>query len=261
MENNFKPALQSICDEMQYFFDTVTTEERCEANSFAGKPDTEFWGTGSGGFKALENYLVDNNYNVLGKGNYSIVIECPWSPWSPEYAIKIGHGGAGRGDIQEDGWLSWAAFCMQQDKLNIYPRYMLPKIHDILFNRNIYIALMERYYCTYEDYDGGYIVLPDSGDDALVDLRYKALKLARAMYKGNIPTVEFHDGVVQDYLRVFRDPNCPSITDLHDGNIMINAENMCLVIIDPSSEDYTINKSDRLELFSELGINIGQLLN
>jgi len=259
--NDFKPALQGICNEMQDFFDDVTTEERKASNKSRNSctfDNHTYWATGSGGFRALEVYLESKDYEILGQGNYSIVIECPWDS---SLAIKIGHGGAGRGDILEDGWLSWAAFCMQAHSENQAFSYLLPEIYDIIFNSNIYVALIKRYYCTYEDIDNPYC-LPETLDQCIIDVRYNELQIARGRHRGEHSSIQDYSSPTMDnYLNIFRHESCPSITDLHDGNIMVDLETLNLIIIDPSSDDYSLRNHDRIEMFQSVGVDVSKLIN
>ena len=257
---DFKLALHGICNEMQYFFNNVTKEQRRKANNERNDchySHHTYWATGSGGFRALEVYLESKDYDILGKGNYSIVIECPWDK---SLAIKIGHGGSGRGDILEDGWLSWAAFCMQAKTNKDLASDVLPDIYDIVFNTNIYVALVKRYYCTYEDIDSAWC-LPETLDKNVVDIRYNELQIAKDRYKGYCSSVYYSTPNIASYMDIFRHESCPSITDLHDGNIMVDLETLNLIIIDPSSEDYTLNNNTRLDMFNSVGVDISKLIN
>jgi len=175
---------------------------------------------------------------LLGSGNYSSVYECPWDE---NLVVKVGQGQYDDGDIMEDGWLSWAAFCMTMHKE--YPgRYkVLPVIHCIEFREGMFVALMKRYDMTYSEY-------------LKSDVNYTWPQIYKQLMESDI----YHPIEVEKGMEWLQHPLCPELCDVHNGNIMLNVADKSLVITDPCSDDYTL-VDKRIELFRELGVDVAVL--
>lgn len=243
-EFGIKALLNELADDMQEFIlgtDCYSGEEEESGN---GDGSSEFY-----------NYL-SYNYTILGQGHYSVVVDCPWDKTK---AIKIGHGAGGNGDIINDGWLSWAAFCMNMHKQGNYPN--LPVIHDMLFRENIFIALIEKYTCTWKDRESCVF----KGLVQAIDVKQayfnitQAFRLNHAGYTSYKP-VEAVSYDVQRILAWLEHPMCPRLTDTHDGNFMIDLKNDTVILNDPCADNYLL-KDKRVVVFEDMGIDIQGLLN
>ncbi len=202
---------------------------------------------------ALENIAQELDLDPLGTGHWSKVFICPWDATK---AIKIGHGSNFDGDYLSDGWVTYAAFCMKtKRKTTEHP--MLPMIYAMHFASDYFIAVMQRYECTYDElyvetrrdrFDVSDTTLYSISEANKIAAMYRVLSRGRAGYKWK----EYVDAI-----RIYRgDGLWPGTNDVHDGNIMFDAVNRCLVLTDPSSRgDFTDN--DLLEeVFAKIGIKL-----
>jgi hypothetical protein len=154
---------------------------------------------------------------MLGHGHFSTVFECPWDE---DKAIKIGYGPGGNTDIWEDGWLSYAAYCMKKQQ-NGYHNPILPNIYRLYISerQEFFVALLEKYDECWSDADG--YVSPETRN------KYKAI---RGVLGGSIAK-----DVSPEYRKyaeeLTKDPEFSRANDLHGGNIMVKDDRV--VLTDP----------------------------
>lgn len=202
---------------------------------------------------ALESIANELDLDPLGAGHWSKVFICPWDS---NKAIKIGHGSNLDGDYLSDGWVTYAAFCMKvKRKPDVEP--MLPMIYAMHFSSEYFVAVMQRYECTYAEL--GFDTRRDrfDADDTILYSISEANKIA-AMYR-SLNRFSLDGYKWEPYISAMKlyraDELWPGTNDVHDGNIMFDAVNRCLVLTDPSSRECT--DSDLLEeVFAKMGIKL-----
>lgn len=194
-------------------------------------------------YEALEN---DYEYEMLGNGNYSSVLVCPWDETK---VIKVGYGSDGNGDIWEDGWLSWAAFCMYMQRTGNHPN--LPRIHHIVFLDNVFVAIMERYDDTWNRVD--YVEYTSLGQMRCIQESYASLRSVIGRNWDSTKLGSAIPSMVSEMNLWYEHELRPSIGDTHGGNIMVDLKNNCVVLTDPTSNDYSLGDR-REQIFKALGL-------
>lgn len=174
----------------------------------------------------------------INRGSYGFVFN--YQP-DEKYVVKIGAGRELNGDVLEDGWIPFAAFCMKHNKRGEYP--ILPRVKHLRVFGNLYIALVERMEVELNGYDNKASIQPQ-----VVGLK-KGLNEYNAWWKppeGIIPDPYYEKMGAE----LAAHPEFPDTGDLHDGNIMVSFDGR-IVITDPSSSHSTENLE---ELLTQLGV-------
>lgn len=176
----------------------------------------------------LADTILSGEY--IASGYYSTVFNCPWDRTK---VIKLGRGGNFDGEIFNDGWLRYAAFCIKENYDRKYPIFLV--VHNISIHDEFYVALLDKF---------------DSTID-LAELSDKQEKIGRAIqcatseyYRNSheewqkevdMPTYHLLQNLIEEHGLKFN--------DLHDGNIMINENDETIVIVDPDSRSCYGTKS------------------
>lgn len=235
-----KALLSALADDMQEFM-------LGSDSLYDGDEDSD-------GCFDLYEYLR-HDYKVLGSGRYSIVVACPWDNTK---AIKIGHGLDGNGDIIQDGWLSWAAFCMKMhSEGGVYKH--LPQIHNIVFRDYTFVALIDKYHCTWADRESSVF----SGLIQALDVKksYADLSSAMKLAESGVYSIQHTiDPLTGNMLEWLEHPMCPKLSDTHGGNFMIDTNNSCVVLNDPCSDDYLL-KDRRISSFARMGVDVSVFID
>ena len=167
---------------------------------------------------------------MLGHGCYAAVLGCR----DPKYAVKIGLGRGNDGDIWGDGWLEYAAFC-----LNSEPMLGKPKIHGIRVfpDSGFYIALLDKYVSPVGDMENF---------DYSTEEYYSAYNRMCALRAGVNPNWDCAD---QDHVNKFRHYYQAGVIlgkglnkwrgdsggwDLHDWNFMVDNRKR-IIMTDPTA--------------------------
>lgn len=184
-------------------------------------------------------------HKQLGRGHFSWVFACPWDD---SLAIKIGAGPNKQGDIYDDGWLHYAAFCMdKRSKGDDNP--LLMDVHTIHIGRNRrwFAALIERYDCTIDEWALRY---PGGWKDHTHPVRAKH-ETIRMILKGRGGIKAFCPEYLQ-YAAQLRIDEEFLVNDLHDANVMVKGTR--IIITDPyGGGDYS-RSTKAIEKLQRLGI-------
>ncbi len=160
--------------------------------------------------------------DVLGQGDFATVLACTDS----RYAVKVGLGEDG--DVFGDGWLDYAAYCMQAEKM-----LGKPNIHGlrVLPGDGFYVALIDRYECV-------------CGELECTDPAYERMRVFRhALHPGCGDRPKESSFVRYSHyfaagMRIRKEFNRwrsgHGNWDLHDHNFMV-AHNGRVVLTDPTS--------------------------
>lgn len=172
----------------------------------------------------------------LGSGSFANVFDCPWDDTK---AIKIGTGHAYDGEVGVDGWLEYAAWCIE----NPNPR-VIPVIHNLMISDCFYVALLDKYDMTVSEADWQL----GTRDLEIVHKRMETLKAVLQMDEEFDP--EEHD---EEYYAIAKElaEKSLSVNDGHDENFMVRRDTLDVILTDPSSEECS---NAAWELLGTLGI-------
>lgn len=225
MRNLSYQPVENYNTELTDFLATI----KQAVQAFDKLEDEDLWGCENQ--DNLAEYL-DGNYRVLGNGSFSVVLECPWDDTK---VIKVGTGCDMDGDVLGDGWLCWAAFCLD---INHDGRYEeLPIIHALLVEQGLYVAMLDKLDCTYESF-----YFNEAGNplyEQVIDTKNRLLR-----------------DIKQQQLDWMNHPACPPLNDTRDANIMVNETTGAVVLTDPCGCVYshTSGVKERNFILQELGI-------
>lgn len=113
-------------------------------------------------------------WNMIGSGAYAAVLD---HPTDDNKVIKISS------QIDDDGWLDFAAFCMQNPN-----EPELQKVHEIVLYNQFYVAVMERLYHVAPEYSTEFrdkFQNTTSGHPLATKMRH-ALGSANDLHSGNV---------------------------------------------------------------------------
>lgn len=167
--------------------------------------------------------LKKKGMRILGAGSWATVVTYP-RKWSR--CIKVGQNG--------DGWLAWAAFCMFMHRIGNYPN--LPIIYDMIFFDNCYVALLERYAGTWEEFE------------------YQGISSVKRPYHEVQNEYDcIYDEVVNNEGNPWYDhPLCPELSDWHSDNVMVSRKGH-IMLIDLCCDSDGLSRSHR-SIFKTLGL-------
>lgn len=198
----------------------------------------------------MYDFLAEQNVEKVGSGNYSMVVDCPWDDNS---VIKIGYGDLGNGDYMNDGWVSWAAFCMTVSPNGEHKE--LPLIRHIVFKDDLFCAVIKRYAGTVQNID----TIEYESLAQYTEVRESMAALKQQDSKICISSMREYSKVyaprhVIDRINLWAThPDVPRCTDTHSQNMMVDLDNNCVVLTDPSSQDYKV-RSAKVDIFKQLGL-------
>lgn len=236
-------SLMSQWREEDYYYKTSRQIRHARGESL--KTVVHYTSTASVSTDNLEERLGEElgklGIKILGSGHYSCVIECPWDETK---AIKLGMGSGWEcsEDYWYDGWLSWAAFCInyQQQHGNVE---FLPNIYHMSFKDDMFLAVMDRYENTYYSLD-----VRESHSPYTQEILDKARAIMHCDYPNYARAKYEH--LARQVSAIQQHPQCPKFYDLHKHNLMFIGNTV--VITDPSSSDGTYRET-KMQLFEQLG--------
>lgn len=187
----------------------------------------------------------EQGLKYVGSGHFSVVFKCPWDA---NKVIKLGLGSNHFGNPRDDGWLTYAKFCIEHRKEN---NPLLMKIHNLKMFDRYYIALLDRYTVTVYNY-------PQRGDkNDLVARRIASIATVFNRSFGGMFSVEREvpgqgtDDQWELYAWRFKEMIRKAdlkVTDLHGHNVMVWNEG--IVVTDP----FDFSKMTIQEDLQQLGV-------
>lgn len=193
---------------------------------------------------------------TLGCGAFSRVVVCPWDE---EKAIKITRAARS----SDDGWLSWAQFCIRHRELN---NPYIPIIFQLRVFKKVTIALLERY--DYEtdgweatvtsEWSDNYITLNDDQDTeiacrlAFLNREYGCCcgqaVVGAAWASGEL---ERYEQDWWEFKNLVDDEFCDYLGDVASNNVMVHMKTARVIVTDPLGGYDSYHAK---ELLKEMGV-------